>query len=763
MKALFPSVLAFLLLLSCETASLWIGGSRGFVLTMEIISCFGLLGIFWLMGLGINGGMSLLQWRLGDFLKKTKADQLALVLTLFYLLTLHVFALQALVLYFHPKFRQPLYLGLAAGLGSVFGFGLLFLIYLPLTKALSIVIHKSMALIEKGFTRLDPNGSRWILALFNPLTKSGFFVYLLGLSLSVLYAFQAQFDSLHNLDFRWIYLALLWLYTLAVARAYTAELSGLIDELEALFFNKVHRFKRFFFLFSPTFWYLLIVLLIGYGIWVSALIDDRIAIHLKRDSRIAGQILGIYQSISDQDGDGVSAYFGQKDCQPLLKNIHPLAVDQGGQDLNCNDNRFQANHSPLANLELAPLPIVSGAAENWNVILLTVDALRYDQAMQHMPKLKAFAEQNLSFKNAYSHAPATYWSLPALLTGKMPSHIEMAPDQTPQPQELLLTEMLSAQQYHTALFANVTIFFVRGLRQGMYVSDYKTSDYTIHGALPGAKHLREGMSQYIDDFMARKIQPKKDKFFLWGHFYDAHDPYFDVPLYPSADGSDLSKYQAILRWLDDEISIFIEDLKKKGLLDKSILLITSDHGEEFLEHQHRFHGKSLYEEMLRVPLIISIPQFQKKDHLAQVLALPIGQRSIVPTLLDLLKIDRSTLYKNPLLSKQSFYPLLQNPSLLQQPKDNQSLFLQQSVFFEALADQNYGENLVGVRNQEHKLIYHLNDGILEYYDLKHDPMERENLFERVKQEPKLKALYQQLMQYVDFQRHLIWSKKANHK
>ncbi len=763
---LFPSAIAFLLLWFCEVISLAVGGLQGFALISASIALFGLLSIALWLSLSFEGLFFALKLRFKTYFDMQLIDRFAVLTVLILLGGFQVFSLEKLVIFFHPKFRQITYLGLSIAL-STLGINLISLfLFQPIFKLVSLLFLA----FNWGFDRLLDLLNRVIpirLWFLSPFTRSGFFVSLLILGFFGIDFLQSSFEQFHTLDFRPIALMCLWLYVWLLIKAYQFEIQTALMEIKALMMLvPTHLISKFYFLFLARFWILFFFVLSLYGLWVSALINDRLSIAISRDTRIATFVLSGLQWASDQDGDGVSHLFGQKDCQPNQTQIAPN-VQEMNQDLNCNGQSFKQNQNPLEVQNqgfdqfkklLNPTNPNNPITNRPNVILLTIDALRYDLAMKNMPKLKAFADQNISFKNAYGHAPATYWSLPALLTSKMPSTIDMANDQTPQNTELLLTEILSAQQYHTALFANVTVFFVRGLRQGMYVSDYQTSDYTIHGAKPGSEHLRLGMTKYIDDFLAQKIQPKKDRFFLWGHFYDPHDPYFDVPNYPANGEDDLSKYEAILRWTDDQIAIFIDDLKKKGVLDQSILIITADHGEEFLDHQHRHHGKTLYEEMIKIPLILSIPNWQAQPKQDEVLNLPVGHRQVLPTLLDFLQIPYpvGTLY-----SRQSLYPLLKQPELLQNPNLNPNTFHPMfSVFFEALADQNYRQNLVGLRNQQHKIIYHMNDGTFEYYDLQKDPQEKYNDFEQIDQSSVLKKLKAQLMQYVDFQRHQQWLKKV---
>ena len=90
-------------------------------------------------------------------------------------------------------------------------------------------------------------------------------------------------------------------------------------------------------------------------------------------------------------------------------------------------------------------------------------------------------------------------------------------------------------------------------------------------------------------------------FFIWAHYYDPHDPYFDVPGFKAEDDSDKAKYEAIARYTDHHLGRLIDGLKTRGLMKDTIVVLTSDHGDEFMEHGHRFHGRTLYEKWFMCP------------------------------------------------------------------------------------------------------------------------------------------------------------------
>ena len=163
------------------------------------------------------------------------------------------------------------------------------------------------------------------------------------------------------------------------------------------------------------------------------------------------------------------------------------------------------------------------------------------------------------------------------------------------------------------------------------------------------------------------LKDVKEPFFLYLHYMDVHDPYtapggykkfaneymsnkefinaqtpyqISKMLYSNGPYVEVTKedinhmidlYDDVISYYDKQFGIFLNDLGKKGLLDNTIIVITSDHGEEFLEHDHIMHCRTLFNTVTQVPFIIYLPTIEPKDIRALVQNL-----DITPTLLDYL-------------------------------------------------------------------------------------------------------------------------------
>ncbi len=610
-----------------------------------------------------------------------------------------VLSVQLSVVQFVAVMRKPVYQGLAAGLVGAAVQLALFAFAGPLVGTLARALSAARRWLPPA---LDPTSLRGA-ALFG-----GGFVLLAGLAL------PALMPELHTVDRRPMWLALCFAFGLVLASFGARPWSA--------------RFPRAVVLVA-----VLGVALPAAGVgvaaaWVGARQSRLLA--LDRDTLLTGPVLRRLRALADADGDGVAAVLGGGDCDDADPAVRPGGYDvpDNRRDENCNGADLELRRDPLA---APPRSAPAGPAQPWHVVFLTVDTVRDDLARQHMPNLMALAAESMDFRRAYAHGAATYWSIPALMGGTMQSRLEFGPDQTPVEKELMLAEVLRDAGWQTALYANVTIFFVRGLKQGTEYQNYETSDFTKHGEFPGAEHLTAGLLGYVDRFLKDTRPTRKDRFFLWGHYYDPHDPYGEVPGHPAADGSDRAKYIANLEYTDEHLGALFAGLKARGLWERTVVVVTSDHGDEFGEHGHRFHGGTLYEEMIHVPLFIRVPGLP-----ARVSDVPIAHLDVAPTLLDLLGVATPPRF----VGRSRAEDLRTGHAPAPYP-----------VYAEVLPDSNYDRHQIAVILGQHKLIQRLGEGYGELYDLAADPHEREN---RIDDDAAMATLGPLATTYADH--HLYW-------
>lgn len=727
LKLITPWLIAFHLIFLIESWRIYMMGGQG--VWMAIFANFSLLAIpLGLSSIAIILLLSLMQHSsLTKHIKALKHPWIALLVFLI-MSSLYIWTLHTIFMYLHPQIKRAYYQGLAISLCAT----LLWYLILFCSSLLYITLSKMQRWCATQYShRKLPNISfdlRWLLPLL-----SCFIIVMI-------YILSTRINAWKTLDFRPVYLAVV--YISSIIWGYTLITSQHTKELHTKPFWS-HWINKYIYLSAIS------ILLLPMSLWMSMYhLSDAAILKISRDTTWTHYALQAARTLSDFDHDQRSSWFRGGDCDDRNPKVRSAAYEPIGKDWNCNqqlrntkiDPWNQTSQAIWPALKADQIPQLKSAK---HVVLLTIDALRYDTFRTHMPHLQKLAPDAIDFESAYSAGAATYWSVPTLIGSKYPSRFHMGRDQTPVQKEYMLAEALQAQGFHTSLFANVTIFFVRGLRQGHFINNYDTSHYTKHGAIPGAKDLSTRVIQHIGKWQAGKLQKKRDRFFIWAHYYDPHDPYFKVSDYPS-DGNDFERYQSIVRSVDTQIVRVIKALKQKKLWQDTLLIITSDHGDEFFDHGHRFHGKTLYEEMVHVPLLVFMPH-QKGIRVKA----NISHRDVVPTVLSQLGLHTSKKFTGYDWSQWLHARSLGRNELSPTPE--------KSVFFEVLPDRNYGKHLVGMRIQHYKMILDVNYTLYELYDLQKDPREINNIYMI---HPQSKIWAEQLAQYANMQMNVLSKQHA---
>jgi choline-sulfatase len=303
-----------------------------------------------------------------------------------------------------------------------------------------------------------------------------------------------------------------------------------------------------------------------------------------------------------------------------------------------------------------------------NVVVILVDTLRADHLGHHgyprptSPTIDALAEKSVVFMRHSAQASRTGPSVASLLTGLHPrSHGVVNPlthfdaKGTLDESQMTLAEILSNTGYQCAGFAtNTNISRKLGFSQGF-------DHYELLRWKP-ADELNAALFRWLD---ARESTPRADDpLCLYLHYVDPHSPYetpdaFAQPFvdpeysgkvkgrhrqldrvvagsvtFDEADAKQLvALYDAEIRFFDAQLAILLEDLEARGLLEDALVVFVSDHGEELFEHGSLLHGYTLYEEQLRIPLLIRHPSLEptRVESLSR-------QIDVLPTLLDVLGI-----------------------------------------------------------------------------------------------------------------------------
>lgn len=302
-----------------------------------------------------------------------------------------------------------------------------------------------------------------------------------------------------------------------------------------------------------------------------------------------------------------------------------------------------------------------------NVILISVDTLRadmlgcYGHEGSASTSIDSLASQGVVFEQAFAPAPWTPPSHASMLTGMYPSHHGLKPDNSSMRHDKIrldvpmLAEIFQDAGYATAGYVRGTVLrprsgFFRGFDHFVSI-DHSHRDPRPSPVIPSA----------IGWLKMKRQKPV----FMFLHVYDVHSDYTSLPKYERmhvgpyrgvADGttSQLQRvrrgditlaphdidhlknlYRAGIRQFDDQLATLLEALDGPRFSKNTLIVFTSDHGEEFLEHGSVLHGRSHYQEISHVPLIFKGMGLPAGMRISE----PVSLVDIFPTLLSLLKLQ----------------------------------------------------------------------------------------------------------------------------
>ncbi|HUS27539.1 MAG TPA: sulfatase-like hydrolase/transferase [Kofleriaceae bacterium] len=341
----------------------------------------------------------------------------------------------------------------------------------------------------------------------------------------------------------------------------------------------------------------------------------------------------------DRDRDGYSRFLGGGDCDDGDRTVHPGApeIPDDGIDQNCvgGDASMKATHEDVA---FAPVPAT--VPPGMNILLVTIDTTRADHLGMYgykrptSPNMDALAAQGTVFDHGWAHAPSTRYSMPAILSGRLPLDVfyDYAVGGWPglAPKATTLAEYLAPLGYITGAITNFW-YFSRDRHMDQGFGEYDNENYRLHGDVGGPEHSKGSSSkEQTDKAIAFVDRHAAEKWFLWVHYYDPHADYEGHPEVPSFGSDPVALYDNEIRFTDLHLGRLFDDLRAKGLYDKTIVIITGDHGEGFGEHRIDHHGYHLYSAQTKVPLIIRVPGLPPRHATT-----PAGHIDIAPTLVNL--------------------------------------------------------------------------------------------------------------------------------
>ena len=266
-----------------------------------------------------------------------------------------------------------------------------------------------------------------------------------------------------------------------------------------------------------------------------------------------------------------------------------------------------------------------GPPGDLNFLLVTVDALRADQ-VDAPRRLGAFARESIRFRRAYTQGTRTALAMSALMLGRYCASIDFRlmiyrrgalidPGKLTEaeidaldgrfvyttvplnPDHGMLAERLQRAGFWTAAtpFAGQNEFFHKG-------GDFDQG-FDRFADLTSMEWQRPTSGEVVKVAIAALDEARdKARWFQWVHFYDPHEA-----------GGDAGRYAHYVKALDASFGALLDALVARGLAERTMIIVTADHGEALGEHNHKGHSTSLYEEQARVPLLVRVPGAPGRD------------------------------------------------------------------------------------------------------------------------------------------------------
>jgi arylsulfatase A-like enzyme len=425
---------------------------------------------------------------------------------------------------------------------------------------------------------------------------------------------------------------------------------------------------------------------------------------------------------------------------------------------------------PQRNAPMPGAP-AAGSARGPNVLVVLIDTLRADHLGCYgydrptSPAIDAFAREGVQFLRAYSQSTWTKPATASFMTGRYPRQHQAYLEKSKLPEtELLLPEALRAAGYRTGVFsgnpwitrewgfdqgvdhfvsvyderfARVTLFMM-SLKRLAKLVDHRARVYNRVKMLVQGELTTTARDVVVSDAFVRWIERHRgDRFYAHLHLMSPHHPYdppppFDrfvpdpkhepVTYYPkksffffeegaalpeAARADMVARYDGDILFADDVFGRLMARLRRLGVLDETLVVLVSDHGEEFYDHRNWGHGQSVYDELTRVPLIMRHPAL-----------FPAGRRIETPVMtVDVMPTILEAVGAKPLdeIAGRSLLPLLSGAA--QPPPETYAELI-----------YRYGEARALVEGTQ-KVIHMRKDqeGRAERYDLGADPDEQVKL------------------------------------
>jgi arylsulfatase A-like enzyme len=387
-----------------------------------------------------------------------------------------------------------------------------------------------------------------------------------------------------------------------------------------------------------------------------------------------------------------------------------------------------------------------GGVFRGNILLITIDALRADRlgvagyrrpgGRSLTPNLDALARRGAYFSRVWSQAPNTPRSFPSILTSQIPSAVKWDKPTVNYPQVLasnrtMFEDLKMAGLAPLGIFSHFYFTADRGISKAF-------QEWSNDGAGTIAESNKDTASpRLVPRAVARlkKAAARRERFVMWTHLFEPHSSYMVHKEFPPTGLSGVAglmeKYDLEIAFVDHWVGKLLAALDELGLRENTAIVVMADHGEAWGEHKSFFHGQDLFDEQLRIPLIIAVP-----GDAPVVRNEPVAAMDVAPTLVDLVggAIPRS-------FRGRSLMPLVEGGSLAARP-----------IYAELMPATAWPHHAMMMIDDDKKLIHRISERRFELYDLRADPGEKRNLVDDDAYRATFESLRARLLAYEEHKR-----------